>query len=319
MNGIIQCIAIDWRESTLTQLPIARHVTAAKTAQYLDGTIEIQYVAISRSLKSRVRDQGRTMSEIENERFTNDPRSLFRSNLDELEQRIKTACVRAGRRRSEVRLLPVSKTVPPAVIRIASELGLSNFGENKVQEAEGKARDLADLSLNWSIIGHLQTNKVNSMIKFASEFHALDSIRLADALQARLGAEGRRLDVFVQVNTSGEVSKYGLSPNEVGDFVRRLPDYPALIPRGFMTLAIFSRDADKVRGCFKLLRQLRDALRDRISPRLDLLSMGMTSDFEMAIEEGADVIRVGQAIFGPRPTKHGHYWPGLLRGNEGSS
>ncbi|MCK1679322.1 YggS family pyridoxal phosphate-dependent enzyme [Bradyrhizobium sp. 147] len=207
----------------------------------------------------------------------------------------------------------------PAGSGRASELGLSNFGENKVQEAEGKARDLADLSLNWSIIGHLQTNKVNSMIKFASEFHALDSIRLADALQARLGAEGRRLDVFVQVNTSGEVSKYGLSPNEVGDFVRRLPDYPALIARGFMTLAIFSRDADKVRGCFKLLRQLRDALRDRISPRLNLLSMGMTSDFEMAIEEGADVIRVGQAIFGPRPTKDRHYWPGLLRGNEGSS
>ncbi|MCK1741093.1 YggS family pyridoxal phosphate-dependent enzyme [Bradyrhizobium sp. 139] len=259
------------------------------------------------------------MSEIDSERFTDDRRSLLRSNLDELEHRINMACVRAGRRRSEVRLLPVSKRVPSAIVRMASELGLSNFGENKVQEAEGKVRDLADLSLDWSIIGHLQTNKVKSMVNFASEFHALDSLRLADALQVRLGAEGRRLDVFVQVNTSGEESKYGLSPNEVAEFVRRLPDYPALIPRGFMTLAIFSGDAAKVRECFKLLRQLRDALRDRASSGLNLLSMGMTSDFEMAIEEGADVIRVGQAIFGSRPTKDGHYWPRLLRGNEESS
>lgn len=250
------------------------------------------------------------MSEMDSTRFTDDPRSLLRSNLDELEQRINQACMRAARRRSEVRLLPVSKTVPAAIIRIASELGLSDFGENKVQEAEGKVRDLADLSLNWSIIGHLQTNKVKSMVKFASEFHALDSLRLAEALQAHLSAEGRHLEVFVQVNTSGEVSKYGMQPDEVEDFVRRLPDYPALIPRGLMTLAV-SGEVDKVRECFKLLRRLRDALRDRTSSRLDLLSMGMTSDFEIAIEEGADVIRVGQAIFGPRPTKGGHYWPEL--------
>ena len=251
------------------------------------------------------------MSEIDTERFSDDPRSLLRSNLNDLERRINLACARASRRRTDVRLLPVSKTVPAAVIRIASELGISDFGENKVQEAEVKARDLADLPLNWSIIGHLQTNKVKTMIKFASEFHALDSLRLADALQARLGAEGRHLDVFVQVNTSSEVSKYGLPPSEVEDFVLRLPDYPALVPRGFMTLAVFSGDANKVRDCFKLLRRLRDALRDRVPLKLDLLSMGMTSDFEIAIEEGADVIRVGQAIFGPRPTKDGHYWPGL--------
>ena len=258
------------------------------------------------------------MSAINTERFTDDPRSLLRSNLDDLERRINLACARAGRRRSDIRLLPVSKTVPSAVVRIASELGISEFGENKVQEAETKARDLADLSLSWSIIGHLQTNKVKLMTRFASEFHALDSLRLADALQARLGSEGRHLDVFVQVNTSGEVSKYGLPPSEVEDFVLRLPDYPALVPRGFMTLAVFSEDADKVRDCFKLLRRLRDALRDRAPVKLDLLSMGMTSDFEIAIEEGADIIRVGQAIFGPRPTKDGHYWPGLHGADRGA-
>ena len=195
---------------------------------------------------------------------------------------------------------------------MAAELGLRDFGENKVQEAEGKAGELADLSLHWSIIGHLQTNKVKSMVGFASEFHALDSLRLAEALQSRLSSEGRRLEVFVQVNTSGEASKYGLPPNEAEEFVRRLPEYPALVPRGFMTLAILSGEAEKVRECFRLLRRLRDALRDRTPSKLELLSMGMTGDFEMAIEEGADIIRVGQAIFGPRPTKDGHYWPGLL-------
>lgn len=257
------------------------------------------------------------MPDVDSSRFTDDPRSLLRTNLNELEHRIDLACAKAGRRRSDVRLLPVSKTVPPAVIRIASELGLSEFGENKVQEAELKARDLADLSFKWSIIGHLQTNKVKSMVNFASEFHALDSLRLADALQARLSAQDRRLDVFVQVNTSGEASKYGLPPNEVEEFVHRLTDYPALLPRGFMTLAVLSGDAGKVRECFRLLRRLRDALRDRTPLKLGLLSMGMTSDFEIAIEEGADIIRVGQAIFGPRPTKDGHYWPGVMPNRTG--
>ena len=196
-------------------------------------------------------------------------------------------------------------------MRLAAELGLAAFGENKVQEGAGKAKDLCDLALNWAIIGHLQTNKVKAMLRFATEFHALDSLRLAAALQAQLDRERRRLDVFVQVNTSNEVSKYGLSPNDVEEFVRRLRGYPALIPRGLMTLALFSDDMDKVRGCFRLLRQLRDAIRDRLpAGGIEKLSMGMTGDFEIAIEEGADIVRIGQAVFGRRPTKDSYYWPG---------
>ncbi len=256
------------------------------------------------------------MSEIDNARFTDNPRSLLHCNLLELERRICHACIRSCRPRSDIRLLAVSKTVPSPVIRLAAHFGFDNFGENKVQEAAGKVRDLEDLRLKWSIIGHLQTNKVKSLVKFASEFHALDSLRVADALQACLASQGRQLDVFVQVNTSGEPSKYGLPPNEVEEFVRRLPDYPALVPRGLMTLALMSGESEKVRDCFKLLRRLRDVVRQRTSSGLDLLSMGMTSDFEIAIEEGADVIRVGQAIFGPRPTKDGHYWPGVLKPGE---
>lgn len=246
------------------------------------------------------------------QRFGADPAALIAANLVDVERRIAAACARAGRERSSVTLLPVTKTVPAPVLRIAAGLGLTTFAENKVQEAMGKAEALADLPLHWTIVGHLQTNKAKPMARFAGAFHALDSLRVAEALQARLDAEGRVLDVFVQVNTSGEASKYGLTPDEAEAFARRLPDFPALRPQGLMTLAILSGEASRVRACFRLLRALRDRLMEALpGSGLAGLSMGMTGDFEMAIEEGATVVRVGQAIFGPRPTKDGHYWPGL--------
>ena len=245
-------------------------------------------------------------------RFGPDPEGMFSANLADVERRIGAACARAGRPRSSVRLLPVTKTVPAEIVRLAPRLGLTTLGENKVQEAQGKAQALADLDLRWSIIGHLQTNKVKQLVSFASEFHALDSIRLAEALNARLLEQGRRLDVFVQVNTSAEESKYGLPPDEVEAFVARLSKYPALVPHGLMTLAILSGETERARACFQLLRAIRDRLQERFPDAgLRLLSMGMSGDFEIAIEEGADIVRVGQAIFGLRPTKPGYYWPGL--------
>ncbi|WP_159994305.1 YggS family pyridoxal phosphate-dependent enzyme [Roseomonas sp. 18066] len=245
------------------------------------------------------------------ERFGPDPEARFRDNLAALEARIAAACQRAGRDRSEVRLLPVTKTVPASVLRLAHAAGVTTFGENKIQEATGKREALADLPIAWSIIGHLQTNKVKHLARLAQEFHALDSLRLAGLLEARLAQEGQTMDVFVQVNTSGEASKYGLPPAEVPAFLDALPRFPHLRPRGFMTLALFSSDMAQVRPCFARLRDIRDAaLRDH--PGLAALSMGMTGDFEAAIAEGASIIRVGQAIFGRRPTPDGHYWPGLL-------
>ena len=161
------------------------------------------------------------------------------------------------------------------------------------------------------LIGHLQTNKVKYLTRFAREFHALDSLRLADLLNKRLEREDRFLDVYVQVNTSSEESKYGLSPDALLPFVDALDQFPRLKPRGLMTLALLSADMDKVRPCFALLRRLRDEAVKR-NAALAELSMGMSGDFEEAIEEGADVVRVGQAIFGKRPTPDGHYWPGLI-------
>jgi len=241
---------------------------------------------------------------------------MFRANLAAVNARIAAACARVGRDPSSVRLLPVSKTKPVEAVRLAYAAGCRLFGENKPQEAHTKWESLReDLpELRWSVIGHLQTNKAKLVARCASEFQALDSLRVAEALERRLQAEGRGLDVFVQVNTSGEASKYGLPPEDVAAFLRELPAFSALRMRGLMTLAVFSDEAERVRRCFVVLRELRERLRQDAPSSLgdgalDELSMGMSGDFELAIEEGASVVRVGQAIFGARATPDSHYWP----------
>lgn len=236
----------------------------------------------------------------------------FRRNLTAVQQRIADACLRVGRDPASVRLLPVSKTFDETYLRLAYAAGCRLLGENKVQEAQRKWEAMIDLrDLQWSVIGHLQTNKAKKVARFASEFQALDSLRVAEALDRRLQIEDRQLDVFVQVNTSGEVSKYGLAPEDVADFLQALPAFPALRVRGLMTLALFSANVARVRPCFVLLRELREQLRQQAPTgiSLDELSMGMSGDFEIAIEEGATVVRVGQAIFGARAMPDSYYWP----------
>ncbi|QQG28085.1 YggS family pyridoxal phosphate-dependent enzyme [Pectobacterium carotovorum] len=236
----------------------------------------------------------------------------FQLNLAAVQVRIAAACQRAGRDPATVRLLPVSKTKPESRLRMAHAAGCRILGENKVQEAFRKWETMQDLTdLQWSVIGHLQTNKAKLVARFATEFQALDSLRLAEALDRRLQIEGRSLDVFVQVNTSGEASKYGLSPENVSAFIQALPAFPTLRVRGLMTLALFSSEAERVRQCFIRLRNLRDKLQQNapVGIGLDELSMGMSGDFEIAIEEGATVVRVGQAIFGARPLLDSYYWP----------
>lgn len=236
----------------------------------------------------------------------------FHRHLAAVQARIHAACERVGRDPAGVRLLPVSKTVDEAHIRLSYAAGCRQLGENKVQEAHRKWQAMADLpDLRWSVIGHLQSNKAKWVARFATEFQALDSLRLAAALQQRLQAEGRSLDVFVQVNTSGEASKYGLAPRDVQAFLAAMPAYPALRVRGLMTLALLSPDTARVRQCFIGLRTLRDQLRPSAPAGMDLggLSMGMSGDFEIAIEEGATVVRVGQAIYGARALPDSHYWP----------
>ena len=237
------------------------------------------------------------------------------ANLASIQARINAACAACGREPDEVRLLPVSKTVPAERLHFAYDAGIRLLGENKVQEAYDKWQALADLDgLNWAVIGHLQSNKVKYVARFAAEFQALDSLDIAEALDRRLQQEGRSLDVFIQINTSDEPQKYGMAPDAAEAFIRALPAYSALRPRGLMTLALFSDDHEAVRRCFVRLRELRDRLRET-NPAIAELSMGMSGDFELAIAEGATTVRVGQAIFGARRTPDSEYWPGLAPEN----
>ncbi|WP_202839722.1 YggS family pyridoxal phosphate-dependent enzyme [Luteimonas saliphila] len=243
-----------------------------------------------------------------------DATTQLQANLEAIRARIDVACRGAGRDPVDVRLLPVSKTVDEARLRAAHAIGMREFGENKVQEALAKSEAMADLpDLRWVLIGHLQTNKAKHAARFASEFQALDSLRVAQALDTQLQRHGRALDVLVQVNTSGEASKFGLAPDDVPAFIRELPAFSSLRVRGLMTLALFSEEATRVRPCFVRLRTLRDRLRqdapDGIA--MDELSMGMSGDFELAIAEGATTVRVGTALFGNRDTPDSAYWPGL--------
>lgn len=237
----------------------------------------------------------------------------IKTNLATVKQRIADTCKRIGRDPFSVRLLPVTKTVPAERLRIAFAAGCHEMGENKIQEAREKSEALRDLNIKWSIIGHLQTNKAKYLARFANEFQALDSLKVAEELDKRLQSEGRAIDVYVQVNSSGEASKFGLAPEDVHAFVSQLPKYSSLRIKGLMTLAIFSTDHDRVRQCFIKMREIQNMLRQEapIGLSFDELSMGMSGDYELAIEEGATVVRVGQAIFGKRPLPDSHYWPGI--------
>ncbi len=225
-------------------------------------------------------------------------------HLTAVRDRIDLACDRAGRDPAKVRLMPVSKTHPPALLREAYAAGARLLGENRVQEAYEKAQQLADLpDLGWAMIGHLQTNKARQVAEFAAEFHALDSLKLAAALDRRLGELDRTLDVFIQVNSSAEPQKFGLAPAEVERFARDLQPMGALRVRGLMTLAVYSDDPRPVGACFDRMRALQRQLRESGAPgSFDELSMGMSGDFELAVAYGATTVRVGQAIFGTRQT-----------------
>ncbi|CAB3886015.1 MAG: YggS family pyridoxal phosphate-dependent enzyme [Achromobacter pulmonis] len=225
------------------------------------------------------------------------------TRLARIRQRIAQACARAGRTPDSVTLLPVSKTFEVDAIREAMALGLNRFGENKTQELRQKAAALAGQGLQWVLIGHLQTNKAKDAARDATELQSLDRLDLAEALHRRLVNEGRTLDVLVQVKTSTEPSKYGMAPGDVAAFLRRIAaDFPTLRVQGLMTMAVNSPDALAVRACFRALRELRDQLRQEGLPGVSLerLSMGMSGDFELAIEEGSTEVRIGTAIFGAR-------------------
>ncbi|RMG13417.1 MAG: YggS family pyridoxal phosphate-dependent enzyme [Deltaproteobacteria bacterium] len=228
------------------------------------------------------------------------------ARLEAIEARITAACDRAGRKREEVTLVAVSKTFPAEVVRAAHALGLRDFGENYAQELRDKARALSDLEdLRWHFVGPVQSNKARYLVGTAERIHALDSEGAAEALSARALRTGAApLAVLLAVNLGREPQKRGLAPEAVPAFAQRVARLPGLTLTGLMTLPPKASDPEASRPYFRALRQLRDRLVQLpgLGP-LTELSMGMSSDFEVAIEEGATHLRVGTALFGARPVK----------------
>lgn len=234
---------------------------------------------------------------------------MIQKNLDHLYSRINTACKRSDRDAKSINLIVVGKTFPIEKIIEAYDLGIRVFGENKALELRDKFNASHEsYEINWHMIGHLQTNKIKYISPFIASFHALDSLRLAEKLNSKMEQQQKTLDVFIQINTSKEISKYGIEPSELKNFLSESKRFPNLKVIGLMTLAIHSTEEQEVRACFRLLRELRDEFSDTY-PELKRLSMGMSSDFEIAIEEGATDLRIGQSIFGNRSTPDSFYWP----------
>lgn len=229
-------------------------------------------------------------------------------NAAEVRQRIAAAAHRAGRDPSGIILMAVSKTFPAEAIREAHQSGLRVFGENRVQEFSGKAPSLADLrGIEWHMIGHLQSNKASAAAEVFTAVDSVDSLRLAEKLNAAAGKLGKTLSVLVEINVGGETAKSGLAPHsgELEELVTAAQRLEHLDFCGLMTIPPFAEDVEQARPYFRRLRALRNQIAARHLPaiRMDTLSMGMSHDFEIAIEEGSTCVRVGTAIFGER-TKH---------------
>ena len=208
------------------------------------------------------------------------------------------ACERAGRPPDAVRLVAVVKTVEPEVVRALQAVGVMDVGENRVQEARRKHEALGGtLGLRWHMIGHLQTNKVRHALRLFEMFHSVDSVRLAEALDQRAAHEGKAVPVLLQCNTSGEESKSGVGPAQLRKLLDAVLPLEHVRVKGLMTMAPFVDDPETVRPCFAALRELADKARAATGLPMPHLSMGMTQDFEVAIEEGATLVRIGSALF----------------------
>jgi len=231
---------------------------------------------------------------------------IIAENIAEVQRRIERCARRAGRDPAEVQLMAVTKTQPANRIREAYEAGLRLFGENRVQEYSAKSAVLRDLpGAEWHMIGHLQTNKAPAAVELFHAIDSVDSVRLARKLNKAAAQPARRLPILIEINVGGESAKNGLPPaaDELGELLRLAPELNHLEIRGLMAVPPYSADPEAARPYFRMLRDLRDSVSARELPqiKMDSLSMGMSHDFEVAIEEGSTCVRVGTAIFGERP------------------
>src|SRR2546427_6362272 len=222
------------------------------------------------------------------------------ANIESVRQRIGTACLRARRDPASVTLVAVTKSQPPEVVSEAAQRGLTIFGENRIQEARAKI-PLCPSRLRWHLIGHLQTNKCRDAVELFDMIQSIDSLHLAEELDKRAEQAAKRVPILLEVNIAGEASKFGYQPEKLRGELEQLNALARLEIHGLMTVPPWTADPEKVRPMFRQLRELKDECEQRLGAPLPHLSMGMTGDFEVAIEEGATMVRIGTALFGERP------------------
>jgi pyridoxal phosphate enzyme (YggS family) len=243
--------------------------------------------------------------------------SELQDNLRQIQARIHAACARVQRDPAEVKLLLATKTVSATRILEAFGAGYTLIAENKVQEVKEKYEELKAVPHSSHFIGHLQTNKIKDLLKCGINcIQSVDRLDLAEKLQQRLEFEDKTMNVFIQVNTSAETSKFGVSPADAEGLIKAVSALDRLKIRGLMTIGLFSAEEAKVRACYSLLKQLQGEISGLEIPGVDLaeLSMGMSSDLEIAIEEGATLVRVGTAVFGQRKYPDSYYWNEAAQG-----
>ena len=226
---------------------------------------------------------------------------MLKENLEQVEQNIERACKKAGRARSEVTLIAVSKTKPVEMIQEIYDAGCRDFGENKVQELCEKIEQLPN-DIKWHMIGHLQRNKVKYIVDKVSMIHSVDSLRLAEEISKEALKKNVTVSVLIEVNVAGEETKFGVAPSEVEELLRQVAVLPGIVVKGLMTIAPFVDNPEDNRRYFAALKQLSvDITKKNIDNiTMNVLSMGMTGDYTVAIEEGASFVRVGTGIFGER-------------------
>lgn len=232
-------------------------------------------------------------------------------NIASIQERINHACLKSNRNPDEVKLLLATKTVSPQRIKIALQAGHTLIAENKVQELKEKYSALKEISHTNHFIGHLQTNKIKEILRYdVTCIQSLDRIDLAEKLQQRLAYEDKTIEALIQVNTSNEESKFGVAPSNAIELVKQVAQFDRIKIKGLMTIGLFSAESEKVRPCFRLLKNIQQEIHSLHIPNVEMkeLSMGMSGDLETAIEEGATIIRVGTAIFGQRIYPDSYYW-----------
>lgn len=237
--------------------------------------------------------------------------STIKHNLSVLEKRISSACTDANRSRDEVKLLLATKTVDAERIKLAINQGYPLIGENKVQELRDKYEGIGTDNCTRHFIGHLQTNKIKDILKYGvSCIESIDRISVVEKLQQLLERDNRTMDVLIQVNTSDEDSKFGVAPENAISFIKEVATYDRLHIKGLMTIGLFSAEERLVRPCFQLLKRVQQEAIALNLPNVEMkeLSMGMSHDLEIAIEEGATIVRVGTAVFGERIYPDSYYW-----------